>query len=111
MHKQFWLICLAFGISTGVFGAWSGVLDINLKYFHIGETEAGWLGFYANVAGAIGGVVVSGLADCIGRKTKTILIVMLIAATGCFTWFTLLCMDVLPKSTTYMFLLLSVGCS
>ncbi|XP_065845353.1 solute carrier family 49 member 4 homolog [Oscarella lobularis] len=108
-HKQFWLVCLSYGISTGVFAGWFSVLDVNLKHFSVQETEAGWIGFYSNIAGAVAGLVISWLADVIGRRTKSILLIILVGATLSFTWFTLLCLDVLPKSTISLYFAATLG--
>eukprot|EP00118_Oscarella_pearsei_P018920 m.197621 g.197621 ORF g.197621 m.197621 type:complete len:130 (+) comp39548_c0_seq13:2141-2530(+) len=59
-HRQFWLVCSAYGISLGILAGWNSVLAVNLKYFGIGERDAGWIGFYANVAGSVAALVVSG---------------------------------------------------
>ena len=100
-RKQFWLVCIAYGICTGkaltfgccrcldriplfflgTFSGWGAILDVNLKHFGIDEVychresglynsevnvyvhmqaEAGWIGFYSNVAGSVAGLLFSG---------------------------------------------------
>ena len=36
-NVKFWLICLTFGVSQGVFSSWQGVLDVNLKPHNISQ--------------------------------------------------------------------------
>lgn len=57
--KRFWLLVFIYGLSTGVYGAWCSVLDLNLSGFGIDQKTAGWLGFGAVVAGSVSGISLS----------------------------------------------------
>lgn len=57
--KRFWLLVFIYGLSTGVYGAWCSVLDLNLSAFSIDQKTAGWLGFGAVVAGSVSGISLS----------------------------------------------------
>jgi FLVCR family MFS transporter len=58
-NRNFLLLALLYGTTSGVYGGWSSVLDQNLQGFGIGQTFAGWLGFIAIVSGAFSGVFFS----------------------------------------------------
>ncbi|KAJ8298207.1 hypothetical protein KUTeg_024738 [Tegillarca granosa] len=169
-HKKFWLICFTYGISTGVFGCWQSVLDINLKphgipefllnfvifdmniesplietykycleapiflwslmyrvheYFVLLQTEAGWLGLYAGLAGCVAAVIVANLFslntnlkdsyyynhipsyfrfnDVFSKHIRIFLLVAYIGAVAFFTWFTLILKGTLPDSTVSLY--------
>jgi len=36
-NKKFWMICITYGVSHGVYGTWQSVLDVNLKPHNISE--------------------------------------------------------------------------
>eukprot|EP00730_Choanoeca_flexa_P001901 TRINITY_DN10831_c0_g1_i9.p1 TRINITY_DN10831_c0_g1~~TRINITY_DN10831_c0_g1_i9.p1 ORF type:complete len:373 (+),score=42.13 TRINITY_DN10831_c0_g1_i9:61-1179(+) len=75
-NQSFWACSLAYGVLTGVFSGWSAYLLPNLKHFldaDRAQTESGWMGFYANLAGCAAGVVMSRLADHLGGKMKVML--------------------------------------
>lgn len=57
--KRFWLLVFIYGLSTGIYGAWCSVLDLNLSVFDINQKTAGWLGFGAVVAGSVSGISLS----------------------------------------------------
>lgn len=57
--KRFWLLVFIYGISTGIYGGWCSVLDLNLSAFNIDQKTAGWLGFGAVVAGSVSGISLS----------------------------------------------------
>lgn len=57
--KRFWLLVFIYGLSTGIYGAWCSVLDLNLSAFEINQKTAGWLGFGAVVAGSVSGISLS----------------------------------------------------
>lgn len=56
---QFWLLVFIYGVSTGVYGGWCSILDLNLAQFNIDQKTAGWLGFGAVVAGSVSGISLS----------------------------------------------------
>lgn len=102
-HKKFWLICFTYGISTGVYGCWQSVLDINLKPHGIPETEAGWLGLYAGLAGCVAAVIVAKFNDVFSKHIRLFLLVAYIGAVAFFTWFTLILNGTLPDSTVSLY--------
>ncbi|XP_062521351.1 solute carrier family 49 member 4 homolog [Corticium candelabrum] len=108
-RKQFWLVCIAYGICTGTFSGWGAILDVNLKHFGIDEAEAGWIGFYSNVAGSVAGLLFSGIADYLKRRTKVVLILILFGATASFSWFLLICLKVLPFPTACLYISATLG--
>ena len=58
-NRQFQLIAFAYGLTTGVYSAWCSDLAINLHQFNIDDETAGYLGFWAVIAGAVSGVSLS----------------------------------------------------
>ena len=56
---QFWLLVLIYGVGTGIYGGWCSVLDLNLSEFGVSQSMAGWLGFWAVLAGSISGISLS----------------------------------------------------
>ena len=58
-NPQFQLIAFLYGITTGVYSAWCSDLALNLSAYNIDNDEASWFGFWAVVAGAISGIILS----------------------------------------------------
>jgi len=82
-QRNFWYICISYGAMAGLYSGWGPLyaLIINTLGKKVAPTPqitASWIGFYSNISGNIGGMVVSILADKgIGRNHfKTILIVL-----------------------------------
>ncbi|KAL3831879.1 hypothetical protein ACJMK2_023576 [Sinanodonta woodiana] len=101
-NVTFWQISLVYGVSLGVYGCWSGVLDVNLKSHNISETEAGFLGFYGVIAG-FSALFVGRLADIFSRHMKKYLITLYILAGISFAVFTLALYGTIPFSTAIMY--------
>lgn len=91
-NKQFWTLALIYGVTTGVYSGWGASLAVNLETFSIGQHEAGWIGFYATLAGIGAGLILARCADLFGGKMKLLLLVLFFGASGCFLWFSLLCL-------------------
>ncbi|XP_065178296.1 solute carrier family 49 member 4 homolog [Sycon ciliatum] len=85
--KVFWVITLIYGLTSGIYSGWSAVLNLILAHFGISQSHAGWIGFFSTVAGAVGGMLVAGIADRFGGKLRQILIVLFMASTVFFSWF------------------------
>ena len=58
-NPQFQLIAFLYGLTTGVYSAWCSDLALNLHAFQISDETASWLGFWAVVAGAVSGILLS----------------------------------------------------
>ncbi|KAL9954760.1 hypothetical protein ACROYT_G042335 [Oculina patagonica] len=91
-NKQFWTLALVYGVTTGVYSGWGASLAVNLETFSIGQNEAGWIGFYATIAGIGAGLILARCADLFGGKMKALLLVLFFGSAGCFLWFSLLCL-------------------
>ena len=50
------------------------------------------IGFYATLAGIGAGLILARCADLFGGKMKALLLVLFFGASGCFLWFSLLCL-------------------
>jgi MFS transporter, FLVCR family, disrupted in renal carcinoma protein 2 len=92
--RQFWILSICYGMTTGIYGSWGAVLSTNLVAINprYSQSIAGWMGFSATVAGNIGGIVLGRIADKF-HKMKTILVVFLFISALCFLAFTLLSTD------------------
>ncbi len=58
-NKQFQLIAFLYGITSGVYSAWCSDLALNLEAFGIDNDKASWFGFWAVIAGAASGIILS----------------------------------------------------
>ena len=96
------LLALAFGISTGTYGGWAGVLDPILAPLGYSQTTANWLGFAATIGCCAGGVVFGVVGDRV-KRVKRLLIGLLFASAVLFAWFTLLATKGIPPSTWQLF--------
>eukprot|EP00045_Choanoeca_perplexa_P017090 m.241508 g.241508 ORF g.241508 m.241508 type:complete len:454 (-) comp17446_c0_seq9:5225-6586(-) len=106
-NQSFWAASLAYGVLTGVFSGWSAYLLPNLKHFlpsDKAQNESGWMGFYANIAGCLAGVLMSRLADHLGGKMKLMLLTFCLVAVAFVAWFTLICIKVLPFSLLQLYI-------
>lgn len=98
-----WLISLACAIPTGVFGAWGAVLDLILNPVGISQMEAGWVGFYATIAGCISCVFVARFSDIFMKHMKSFLMCLFLCGGCAIVWFTLICTKVLTFSTVQLY--------
>ncbi|CAF3386010.1 unnamed protein product [Rotaria socialis] len=62
-NPSFVLILTAGGLLPGTFGAWTSLYDVILKPENYTEQQAGWFAFGSSIAGIIGGLFLSFLAD------------------------------------------------
>ena len=76
------------------------------------QIEAGWIGFYATIAGIGAGLILARCADLFGGRMKALLLVLFFGAAGCFLWFSLLCLRMIEfehgKSVCGLFLVCPV---
>ncbi|XP_066922547.1 solute carrier family 49 member 4-like [Clytia hemisphaerica] len=107
-NPQFQLIAFAYGLTTGVYSAWCSDLAINLKSFNINDKTAGFLGFWAVIAGSISGISLSLMADKLGAL-KLLIILLFVVATGGFAVFSLICVNIVPTSMALFYLTSVVG--
>ncbi|XP_034303356.2 solute carrier family 49 member 4 homolog isoform X2 [Magallana gigas] len=108
-NRAVWLIALAYALPAGVYGVWGAVIDVILKPVGIGQNEVGWIGFYSIMAGCVSGLAIGRFSDLFMRHMKLFLLVMFAMAGGSFVWFTLMCVDVIPLSTTQVYISNIVG--
>lgn len=91
LNVPFVLLALSGGIQGGVFNGWSASLPVLLKPMGISSDRAQWLGFFANVAGISGALLVGFISERLfHRKYKRLLLLLLIASAGCFLLFSMM---------------------
>ncbi|GFO22951.1 disrupted in renal carcinoma protein 2 homolog [Plakobranchus ocellatus] len=88
-NRHFLFIAITYAISSGVYGAWQSVLDVNLKPEGISEKDAGWIGFYSTVASCVAAVLVGRFGDLFARHMKLFILALFVVATACFAIFSL----------------------
>ncbi|KAK3589572.1 hypothetical protein CHS0354_043026 [Potamilus streckersoni] len=108
-NVTFWQISVVYGVSFGIYGGWISVLDVNLKGHNISETEAGWSGFYATLAGSCSALFVGRLADIFFHHMKKYLITIYILAGISFAVFTLALFEIIPFSSGILYTTLILG--
>ena len=102
-RPNMWYICAMYGVSMGSYGSWGSVLNIILHPLGISQTEAGWMAFSGSIAGIFSGIAMGKLADVFKRRMKILLVIDFIFIVICVGWFTFQCNDILPRSTTMLF--------
>lgn len=106
---QFWNLNILYGATTGVFSGWGGVLAVNLLSFNLKQDTAGWIGFYANIAGCIFGFIMARFADVFTGRMKLFLVFLFFGSTASFLWFSLLCQGIIPFSKVWLYISAVLG--
>eukprot|EP00040_Diaphanoeca_grandis_P013199 m.66797 g.66797 ORF g.66797 m.66797 type:complete len:469 (-) comp23725_c1_seq2:84-1490(-) len=99
--SDFWIVALSYGIMCGTYSGWGAFLAPNLGNFldaDEAETVSGYLGFYATLAGAVGGVAMGLCTTSLGGRMKRLLLGLCFLATLSYTWFALACLGDFPDS-------------
>ncbi|KAJ8036070.1 Disrupted in renal carcinoma protein 2-like [Holothuria leucospilota] len=103
---QFMAPALAYGIFTGVYGGWTTQLTSILDHIEeVDETAAGWMGFFANIAGVVGGLVISRIVDVSGGKImKVLLLTLTLLSIGIWVWIVLICGNFIPPTNVQIWI-------
>ncbi|XP_046561282.1 solute carrier family 49 member 4-like [Haliotis rubra] len=67
------------------------------------QKQAGWLGFYGTIAGAITVITTARFADHFQRRLKTFIFLLMILTTASYLWLVLLILEILPESKGSMY--------
>lgn len=89
-NGQFWFLACAYGLMTGVYSGWGSFLAPNLEKVTDAEHAqklSAYLGFYATLAGCVGGISASLGSDYLGGKMKLILVSLSAGSTVCYLMF------------------------
>ncbi|OWF51146.1 disrupted in renal carcinoma protein 2-like [Mizuhopecten yessoensis] len=106
---KFWMVCLTYGVSLGVFNCWQSVLDVNLKPHGISENEAGWLGFYSTLAASFTCITVARFSDIFSKHMRLFLVILYIGGALAMAWFAVLVNGYIPNSTTSLYISIILG--
>ncbi|XP_033744145.1 solute carrier family 49 member 4-like [Pecten maximus] len=106
---KFWMVCLTYGVSLGVFNCWQSVLDVNLKPHGISENEAGWLGFYGTLAASLTCVIVARFSDVFTKHMRLFLVILYVGGALAMAWFTIIVNGYIPNSTTSLYVSIILG--
>ncbi|CAF1105654.1 unnamed protein product [Adineta ricciae] len=82
-NLSFVLLSTAGGVLSGTFAVWTSLFSSILAPEHYSETQAGWFGFAASLAGILGALCLSALVDR-PRFRRSLKLFMLICFIGCF---------------------------
>ncbi|XP_072029148.1 solute carrier family 49 member 4-like [Amphiura filiformis] len=93
--SQFWLPALCYSISSGFYDVWGTQLDAIFGIDKVSQGIVGWIGFYSNIAGTIGSMILARIVDLIGGKMKLVLLVLTFCGTVCVVWITLMCDNII----------------
>eukprot|EP00039_Didymoeca_costata_P010019 m.133926 g.133926 ORF g.133926 m.133926 type:complete len:460 (+) comp14681_c0_seq2:192-1571(+) len=105
-HKSFWLCGLSYGVMTGVYSGWGAFLAPNIEGFmdnKRAQNLASWLGFWATIAGCLGGIASGFVSDMLGGRMKVIILILCIFSAGFFLSFALTCAGLIPFSDYVLF--------
>lgn len=96
-HREFWLIALSYGVTTGVYQGFGSLLEDSLASVGVKRSHADWMGFWGMMAGGFGGIVVGRFADKIHRH-KLFIVVFFVLSTLCWVYFAFAVRKVVPHS-------------
>eukprot|EP00946_MAST-07B_sp_MAST-7B-sp1_P004735 g4735.t1 len=93
-HRDFWLVTLAYGATTGLYAGWGPLYAIIFQRLGPSickdpQRTASWVGFWSNLGGNLAGMAFSVLADRgLGRQHfKSLLIVLSVLGTAVYAVF------------------------
>lgn len=102
---QFMAPALAYGVFTGIYGGWTTEMTSILDSIGVHQSAAGWMGFCANIAGVIGGLLISGLVDITGGKNmKLVLLILTLMSVGVWVWIVLICGDYIHYHSSHVWI-------
>ncbi|XP_019633578.1 PREDICTED: disrupted in renal carcinoma protein 2 homolog isoform X1 [Branchiostoma belcheri] len=103
-NGRFWLVCVSYGILFGTLSSFGGLLDVNLSPHNVTQVEAGWVGFYSQIAGGASGIVVGRFSDMLGGHFKLTILVMTVGYIGSLLWLVLMLYhSIIPFSTVSVY--------
>lgn len=95
-QPNFWILMLTSNVPLGIFPGMMSVLPQVLAPYGISQSASDWIGLYCALAGLVGGVSFGRLADCLGHRTKLLLVLAMGGCALCFGVFCLICFGVIP---------------
>lgn len=94
-NQRFWLVCLVYGVVSGITNGWLSVLYINLKPLKISQYDAGMMIFYGGCFGCLGAFAVARLTDVLAHHMRKFILVLNSLSVFSLIWFQLIFMEFL----------------
>ncbi|XP_060597126.1 solute carrier family 49 member 4 homolog isoform X3 [Ruditapes philippinarum] len=92
------LAAMSCAVPWAVYGNWMALLNVNLHEIGISQSQSGLFGFYASIAGIIGGIAIGRIADRFQRRLKKFVMLVFFLALILIIWITCMRLSYLPKS-------------
>lgn len=92
------LAAMSCAVPWAVYGNWMALLNVNLHEIGISQSQSGLFGFYASIAGVIGGIAIGRIADRFQRRLKKFVMLVFFLALILIIWITCMRLGYLPKS-------------
>ncbi|XP_033109466.1 solute carrier family 49 member 4-like [Anneissia japonica] len=91
-NPQVWILSLSYSITTGLFNSWNTQFDtIFSNTVNVQQDVTGWIGFFSNIAGTVGGLVVGRCVDFMGGRMKIVLLILTTLSAGFYIWVVCIC--------------------
>jgi MFS family permease len=96
-NRDFMAVCLTYGFCNGMMSSWGNTFVLNLRSLSIEQATAGYISMGAILAGNVGGLVISGIADRV-RNHRLLVLLALYVSGVMFAWFALVTQSALPAA-------------
>lgn len=95
-NKNVWLCTFGYSVAGGINGAWQAVMTVNFAPLGVNDEESGRIGLVTCFVCCLIAVAVAYFTDHIRKHIKITLMILLVLASCCFIWLTLLCDKIIP---------------
>ncbi|XP_053407588.1 solute carrier family 49 member 4-like isoform X2 [Mercenaria mercenaria] len=92
------LAAMSCAVPWAVYGNWMGLVNVNLHEIGISQSQSGLFGFYASIAGVVGGIAIGRIADRFQRRLKLFVMLVFLLALLIIVWITCMRIGYLPRS-------------
>ncbi|KAL4237808.1 Solute carrier 49 member 4 [Mactra antiquata] len=98
-QPEMWQVTLACTVPCAVFGNWITLSYFTFKPVGVSQSEAGWFGFSSCVGGAVGGLIIGGIASNFQQRMKWFILSMFGATILTMVWLICLVNKIISPST------------